>query len=882
MSFDTIQQLFDNSDESLFKKDYSAMSLKYFSTNIIDKYPSHFFDSFLKFVKINNFFTTKLIEKIICSTNKYKYTELLCYLISSHYYHANNTKLLEKLLINNNLNYLYLYLKLFVKNKAKQIPTNIKIIDLLHHIGYNDEIITTQLLYHKLKNKCVVDMYENIVHDISSFTTQNEILNFCSKLTVELFQLLVNGKVITITSNIKKKLLSYTIQNKNFEMISYIADNNTVLPKVDTLCLLGISIKKNNKIKKLSRHRPIYFSRRRYLSKLYVDDSLYNDNSLHKTKLFELIKLFTNNNIILNKCFEIEKFILYLLKCKCFYLSIEICNNINYKIKSSHFRYFMRYIILSNDANLLKQIIKYKLFELEKFVNKSYFLDIAIKQNKFNIAKYMITNLKMKTEGKNVIKCSDNLQRLEFVYNNNLPIKQNILEVLFGINDAKSVIFCVEKLKLKITWKMIFCSFNKNNGKNMLNIILKYYNTIKHKNTCSTVIKLLQSKNTTYIFKLVKVLCKDYNFKSNIFDTVLLTKNIKLIKYFNKTHNMSLDGIYIEPIIDKLNIRKSRYFVPKNNLKKLLNIYKYIKTDFLEQFVNVINYITTRYDGIFNFMIMLLTTNNNEASTNILKFFSDMKEIFNANVSPTNVYNYISHSDNFRVIKHIVNQLDTIPDNIITLICTKYNVNIYHILWLKYEKNINIKLYVNHMLLIHNTLRYYNTINNFEKLITLCDIQITPFIYSHLVTLMQNLNRIYFYRRKMTQYKKLIQILKKYENNMFKNDHDILNTELNLCKYNFNIINKYNEKDRYKNLHDLFSTDLYSLSITKYYELCGVENNNNIDYNNAHNIYDVFVDNENDRILNNIDDEELSISDDESCSDLDIMEYKSTNVVKNS
>lgn len=592
-----MQKLFEKSDFSFFDHDFDEIN-KNFSQSILEKFPSDFFNEWLKKINITKKFTTSLIKNIYDEKKFLKkelLTHLLYYLIENKYYNKNNVVHLENLLLSYEMYNHIVFLRMYVKDKTHQLITanNLNFLKNLTKVGIVDEKINDKILKLSLNEyDSLIDIYDVLIEKML-ILTYDEQIKLISRVNPTVFQMLVDSNSINLNEKKLQKILSFASHYQNIDLYLYLLVNDKTIPsKTDILGIFGLTLANKSKLKqlKISRHRRYISPTTRFRHKFNFNCSEYS--SSYVNKLTELVKYYSDNNIKLENISGIKHYICYLLSNDHLELQLELCKNIGYKHGGHTLLLLIHKLIKKDDPLLLKKFIEYSQISAEKFVNSSY-LPYAINNNSFKVADFMTNVLKMKTTSDSLGML--NIEKIKFLHEHNLPIYENIMNKLFGNCDTESIDYCISTFNFKVTRKMLTFLL-MSNSKNTLSVFKKYYNILKH--VCQRKLLLYVLNNTTFtIFTLaiIKILTKNIKIKQNMMPIILKTNNFKIIKYFCEYHNLNFDNISCETFVSslfkfkkyirqnyrmKISRRNNRFSYTENSL----NIIKYVKTNFNSQF----------------------------------------------------------------------------------------------------------------------------------------------------------------------------------------------------------------------------------------------------------------------------------------------------------
>lgn len=737
-----LSKLFEASNDLLFKKQSSQKNDICFSKSILSKYPSQFFDTWIKKIGVTKRFTASLIKNIVNADTpslKQEFIYLLYSLIEKQHYTKHNVIHLENLLLSHNMYHHVTYLRMHVKEKLQPITSdNLNFLINLTKVGINNDHINDQILKLSLdKYDSLVDVYDLIVQKMLSLN-KDEQLDLISRVNPTVFQLLLDSNIINISDKILQKILSYSAKTQNIDLYTHLLQNHNTIPsKLDILGIFGLEPTNKSPIKtKLTRgrrHAYRYISpSTRFRHKFNFKKSIYV--STYITKLIELVKYYTSNNIELSSISGIKHFICHLLSLDYLELQLEICKNIGYKHGGHTLSSLIRRIIQTDNDILLKKFIEYSQISTEKFVNGQH-LTYAIKNSRFNISQFMVDTLKMKTTGSSVVRGCINREKLNFLHKNNLPVQENVMNLLFYNGDISSIDYCIEKFNFKVTDSMLLQLF-KSHHKNSFTIFKKYYTT-EHKYPLKMLSYLLTNTITIHTLQAIKLILKNTKVKSTIMSKVLKTKNLPIIKYFCDTHKLTFDKISCKELQELMYYEPTRYgrwrryrrgyYNNTEEQKKILKIFQYIKQQHPLKFIEFNETLEDRDTTLSNFV----TYNVNNSIIDVL---DETNKLFEWKITEETINKTIQHAYSPNVIKKLLNYYPNFSANFVKELMSAVSIHEDVDLFLEISKkfNVDVSTYITAPQLMKNVVDRYMTIDHAKSIINICpQIKITPSIYSY-------------------------------------------------------------------------------------------------------------------------------------------------------
>lgn len=828
----TLELLDDNSNFSeFFEQNSEKLNTIYYADRIVNKYPSIFFDKWLEHAGVTQKITNAIVNNIVndnSSDMSQKFTYLLMHLIENNFYNKKNVIHLENLLLKNNLRYLVIYLRLYLKEKQQPITSkNLNFLIGLKTVGIIDDHIENQILTLTLeKTESIVDLFEFTVSKLVKTNELNYQLNLMSKINPNVFDLIVDSNIIDIKKNNKllQKILTCSAINQNIDLYFHLLNNYNMIPsKTDILSAFGLTLTKKKRIvTKVKGYRGRY--RYRYISpstrfnhNFHFDKTKYNLE--HENKLVKLVKYYTNHNINLNVIPHIKNYICHLLSLGYLELQLEICNNIGYKHGGHTLHSLITKIVHIDNDVLLKKCIEYSQISTEKFVNSTW-LTKSVKNECYKISQYMIDTLKMKTTGKDVIRGSRNYKKLLFLHKNKLPIQESCISTLFINNDLKAIDFCVETLKYKVTWNSLLNLFKCSQTTSAITIFKKYYPALEVKQPLKIVSSILNNKITIHTLAMIKFVLKGITLKNNssILLKALQTKNLQIVKYFCETHGFTIDHMTNEMFETCMSV-SYRNVYRRRSMRRLtddtyhetknLNVFEYLQNKFPVKFMEFSsNIIENKREILFDIAKQYFYNNSNHEKLCI--FVKQMKDLFNWQCSleelkiwikdiyrnsdmenVLNCYNFDKH-DMKKFLQSI--QFWKFP-NLFFIICKKHD--------------IDIKEYINPETMTSMFVRGDLNASQFTQYFENINTNVTPYAYS-LIT------KIWSRQRVSSRYIKIvsdkIQTINKFCKDIKEVDYEKLK-KYDIKSYKFNIVeynltqNENNELN--KNLYENYYEDNY-------------------------------------------------------------------------
>jgi hypothetical protein len=810
MKYSETTELFNNSDLTFFDvARVSEITSSYNSKAILKKYPSDFFDMWLTQSHVNRYFTHQLIDNIANNSlylEKQKWTDLLFKLIENKYYNKTNVVHLENLLLKYKLYYIDLFLRTHIKEKTQNIVTdNLNFLTNLTKIGIGNNYIYDRILHLSFEqNKSIIDMYDFVVLKMTKMDYDEQMI-FVSKVNVEMFQLLVDSNVITLSDKYKHKILSLSALHNNIDLYIYLFNMDTASSKKDILDIFGLtSIKHKREIKSNNqqnnrRGRYRFRSSRGKFNKIFLWKShIYTKKYVEK--LTSLVRMYTKNNIVLDFK-NMKKFIVHLLNSKHTELQLEMCRNIGYKHGGYNLNKLINQIIISNDPILLQKCINYSQIQTEKFVNGNH-LERAIKANKLELAKYMIDVLKMKCTANDVVSGSSNVNKLTFLFENNLPIQNNVMKHLFMNGDIQSINFCIEKFNFPITHTLLMELITRNLKNSSIKFFKDNYSQLKTQLPYKASLVLLKDRgDSPQLLHVLKFLWQNKNLPQKIMPHILHAKNFNVIKFACNDHGLNIDNITSFDVGGMLRLKRwySSYGVSK--LEKLLDIYEYLNLNFPEKFKEIVTNLTYAHDNIISRISQLI---NKGTSQNDYILCTRIQNIFNFKLSQDDFIQLLERAGNKIPdwVCNIIDTFDEISNDFLKNLMRPYNNISIHsniLTYLKTKRNIKINIY--DYASSTEIMKYIldnDTDINISTFISDYDIKFTPAIYSFIVAHLKYKTRTHGQGRSTRLLKKsrvifnsinqLINILNKDYQNIIQDDYTYIINTLKPLNCTFNII----------------------------------------------------------------------------------------------
>jgi hypothetical protein len=573
------RNLFDNNDPKIFEIHLSKWIRKRFEANIHNKYPSLFFTQWiLKFGLSQKVIIRAII--MLKKTNDIKWRYLLCSVFDTYKPKFDLTNIFVKLAKYKFFDIIaYAHLFGFKPVKPKfinMIEDKVQLQKMKSH-GYD---ITNKL------NEMVIKSadYEECTKLLDDKNkTQNEVFELLCKCTHTIFvkcynEVIMKNKPKSVQTNINADLMNYASKYKLLNIVMYLMNNNVAMTPENVINCFGLR-KKPNRGKSSKKYKKTSKSmRQRYLSRstritdtfksklrMYYDfDKTACIQENNQDTLCEFIKLcrLKNISIVFDK---IKIFINFLLVYKCFKLVVELMTSIpekqrnTFRIKLKY--YYMYHLISCDDSELFEKVIMMGLINVVKFQKQKIYLLNAIHYNYFNIARYMINNLKMKYREPTVYElcgCSNTqyINMLKFLHESDCHISPNILKCALVMGYNNSVEYCLNvlgmKMKNKDVYNIIVGHVTIRTNKLNFQTFIKYFNILiknKQLSVKSALNKLISitgtrcigttSKNGVFIItNLIKKLASTYNISLLKFDNVIFTaQNYDLIAYIYSDNN---------------------------------------------------------------------------------------------------------------------------------------------------------------------------------------------------------------------------------------------------------------------------------------------------------------------------------------------------------
>lgn len=515
-----ISQIFNDDDINGLKElpmydvfNKSTNKLFFSKYNILNKYPSHFFKEWVRIFGISNLFLSNLI-KTIKNDNDPKWLNLLFNLL--------NNGLVTKI------------------SKLVTILLNHKLYTIASFVNiYNDEKQKSRM------DKKIIVCKNNLfnkndlrIHDINNLA-DDQIINYVAKTFSaepnEQKNKLFSTKCLQNNKNLQK-LLTEACQKHEGKLIKYLITEKDTLPsKNDLDNMLGLSMDIREKEKYL-KYASIKNSEKKVLCinhKIYVKNY---GNDIYDSLLFLHDKKF-NFDILKRKQLLITKF------CTRESLYIAIALSEIFKIcKPEIFEKYALYELGKWDnVAIVKKMINLKLLRVEKLINSS-FLSHALWNKSFEVAKYLIDDLKMKKIDTSIINMfKQNITAIKFLHDRNIPFPRACYFSLFAANDFVAINYCLNNLSFKVTALQLLShvlfnrAFSNNNKKTLLFIknceqikkiknperyllyVLKWFKFNKNVELTTGVIKILTNgKNIKNGQELIKLA-----FKNSLYDIVV-------------------------------------------------------------------------------------------------------------------------------------------------------------------------------------------------------------------------------------------------------------------------------------------------------------------------------------------------------------------------
>jgi len=625
------KNLFDENDPKFFEIHLSKWQKKYFEANIHNKYPSLFFTQWIsKFGLSQKVIMQALI--MLKKTNDIKWRYLLCSVFDTYKPNIDFTNIFVKLATHKFFD-IIAYAHLFgyrpVNPKfINKIEDTIQLHKMVSY-GYDiknrlDELIIKSANY----DECV-----KIMDDKNK--TQNEIFELLCKCTHTIFakcysDVLMKNKPKSVQSNINTDLMNYASKHKLLNIVMFLINNNVAMTPENVINCFGLKTKLNKK-KTVKKNR-IIRNRRRIRYGRFSLSSRFGDKIVNKIRIYyefdmtsciqknnqntlcEFIKLcrLKNISVVFDK---IRIFINYLLFHRCFKLVVELMTSVPekqrnaFRIKMSYRHIY--YLIKCDDSELLEKVIMMGMINAVKFQQQNMYVANAIRHNNFNVANYMINNLKMKYKGSSnyeLCRCSNTqyIEMLKFLHKSEFQISPNMLKCALIMGYDNSVEYCLNVLGIKLKTKDVYDiiagrSWNARIGKPKFRTFKKYFNVlIKNKKfgiktalnklislTGIQTIFRMNSKNAKcMITNLITKIASTHNISLLKFDTAIFTvQNYDLITYLysDKDAISKITPELVKITIDQFkNVQETyrngshylswdRYIESKKNMKE--NIY---------------------------------------------------------------------------------------------------------------------------------------------------------------------------------------------------------------------------------------------------------------------------------------------------------------------
>lgn len=835
--------------------------LTQFEQKILDKYPSEFFNSWLKNIGITNVITADIISKIKMGDIKWQF--LLSDLAEQKYYKGKKFYFLAKSLINNGL--INLLLLLLIPRQDKNFIINMvsdkKLLLKLKLAGYNAIEINKKILINN-------NDYKEVEQIIAS-SDEDARLELTSLCNMNVIKKLYTNKFLNLnTDKNLQKMLTNACINKNYDLISYLLNKNIFPSQNDLLHIFCITKKviepKKRRYKKKVITKQRYY-RKRYLHSTDKFNKKYTINIMHYTiahedYLVKLIDILVKNNI--KHPFEnnINVVIMKFLSINRYYIAIHLMLNYQCTLKLKEYlkRGIIYNVILLDDVQLFKNIIKIGIIKTESFNTKKKYLSYALRHSSYKIANYMVNTLKMKittsiferrqnyyfrasSQGKENAFNYDYEKLINFFIDNNLTIDKKLITIFISYGNFEALKYCEKKINMVPTLKNIIQLLPKGcNGtskKNYIKIFKYFYDkTDQKRSVLSLVLSLLKKidkKNGSLILSMIKHITKHKKIKTeNIMIHAFRSGHLKIIKYFNDVHKIPMSNSpeivsSIRKFITKDVYDQYRFHGNFENLENLFNLYEYLKLA-----------SPTLFDELEKILHDENSQYKNDSIYALAQYRMSESVVFK-------IYNYIykmfNHKINSDDIFRIFNTMYYIPVwySIIFKIVEPDDKLASHILYrsLEYSYDEFMRAVTAHEKIKNNiTLKVFNSalyagsvINMLMYMITNVNIVPTPYSYSVLIrrTLIADNPQNIFWRRyrnsENNNFVAILNLLNSYQKKITNDDHkwilDYMNENklLGFDKLKFNIIEKYDPldselvKDEIFNRHNLRRMNLHML-----------------------------------------------------------------------
>lgn len=859
-----LKNLFDTSNYLLFKNQSPQANDLCFSKSILSKYPSDFFDIWIKKIGITKRFTTSLIDNIVNADTpllKQELIHLLYSLIEKKHYSKKNVVHLENLLLSHNMYHHIIYLRMYIKEKIQPITSdNLNFLIGLTKVGIVNEQINNQILKLSLDQyDSLVDVYDLIVSKMLSLNNEEQ-LDLVARVNPTVFQLLLDSNVINTNDKKLQKILSYSAKTQNIDLYMHLLQNHNTIPsKSDILEIFGLvptgKSAIRTKVTRGRRYRYRYISPSvRFTHKFNFKKSICKQT--YMTKLINLVKYYTEHNIELSPISGIKHFICYLVSLNYLELQLEICKNIGYKHGGLTLTSLIRQIILKDNDILLKKFIDYSQIDTEKFVNGSY-LTSAVQSGNFKVSQFMIDVLKMKTTGSAVVRGCINCAKLKFLHKNNLPIQENIMNLLFSYGDIASIDYCIETFNFKVTNCALLHTI-KSHQKKSLTILKKYYPTLEHKCPLKILSCLLNNTITIHTLPTIKLILKDTKIKSTIMQKVLNTHNLSIIKYFCNTQKLTLNNVSCKNLQELMEPttswrgrrwcrilrghRRRSVLHSNNDPTKILKILQYIKDNYPTKFEEFNETLIDRDTFLSNFLTYVTSREIIHSLSNIL----DMTQtIFEWKMPEKTIYGLLKALYDPIDIKQLFNYYPNLSQKSIEDILSSIDIYDNYELFVEITKkfNIDVSKYTTSTILMKNLTKRYISVESVKYIIDSCQhnsLKLTPAIYTYFVKQLPLESNTYSRNRKYRM--KFLIELNNYYNKITLEDYNSLLKYFKNISLEFDIVEYQLENDEKLENFDNIQNNIINL---------GDFNNNinddyHIEYDNLD--YDNIYDNINDNV----------------------------------
>jgi hypothetical protein len=757
-------EYFDQSDLFFFKLNYNLKSnfksnkiFNEFELKLFDKYPSIFVD---KWIKKYGFRIRNIMNIIkLMKNGNYKSYHFFCYLIDKNVLNINK---IIKILIDNELFIILKYINIYHSNKifSNKILLNINkdtLLLKLQKYGFDQHLINKQLISIYCKNNDI----QNIQKIINITDNNDNKLEYYSLCDTYIFNKLCSIDKLNIKN--KKKILSYSIINKNLNLVTYLIENN-VYPanNSDFLKIFGLHKQTRNS----KKNELLIFKN---YNTNPIEYYLQNENYLIK-----IINLINNKY---NKIKYCNNFIAALIIDGIHNLAFELIKiyNVKLKIKKYDIPFFFNKIIIQNNPELLKKVLMLNIISTEKFNKLTNFISFGILSQSDKSVDYMITQLKMKPIIKLDILNKNNIKNnikniLNYCVKYNIPIDNSFIYFI-SYGDLKICKF-IEKhfnrqIKLSDLYKIIYTNYDFN-----LHSIQYYFKKLSKNNVFKIVDKLLSIfQNHNIIYKIIPIiiyLLKDIQIIDNtIINKALDIGSYDLIIFFHKIKKIQFDHNY-------------NYENLLMNYDAIFDIIKYIKNNDMYIFNIIKNIITNDIDMYFvdfankiDYYILCKYTHNYDQITSSLMIFFDFFEYtINYKITQNNI-NYIvfnnSHITTYKNFYVIIHEKQLLTDDIIIFLLEKYDAYDY-INKLYLFVDFKQKKFYNYLLYILNKSIY----TEIKFLINVIDIMPSPYTYTCFIKNINLNNNKQYILKYLSNIKYVLTLLYTNQKSITQFDYDCL------------------------------------------------------------------------------------------------------------